>query len=59
VKKPLSIAVDKGFGVISKCLEPVLEHLLYLIFSILSMGINLKKGLFQFSLSYFESFLLI
>jgi len=58
-KKPLSIAVDKGFGVISNGLKPILELLLYPIFSILSMGINLKKGLFQFSLSCFESFLLV
>ena len=36
VKKPLSIAVDKGFGVISKCLKPVWESSLYLNFSILS-----------------------
>ena len=46
VKKPLSIAVDKGFGVISKCLEPIRDFSIPYFFNFVN-GDQLKERSFS------------
>ena len=45
-KKPLSIAVDKGFGVISKCLEPIRDFSIPYFFNFVN-GDQLKERSFS------------